>query len=293
MLRNLSSSYDRLGKYQDQLSTGSKINRPSDDPVIAMKGLAYRTNLMEVEQYKRNFSEAYNWAETTDSALDKATLALQRIRELTVKASNDTYEEKQRESMYQEIAQLKDHLIQIANTQFGEKYLFNGTATLDKPVDLNADPKEVSTNDKQVQLELSKGVYIQVNVDPTKIFTYTPANGTNPASGLFGDLEELEKALKDPTTSGEDINKFLEKIDVHLDNVTNARADMGARLNRIELMEDRVLEQEVTANRILSDNEDADIERVITDLTIQESVHRAALSVGARIIQPSLMDFLR
>ncbi|MFP3359319.1 flagellar hook-associated protein FlgL, partial [Planococcus sp. SIMBA_143] len=59
------------------------------------------------------------------------------------------------------------------------------------------------------------------------------------------------------------------------------------------MIDDRLGYQEVIANRILSDNEDADIERVITDLKTQESVHRAALGVGARIIQPTLMDFLR
>ena len=66
MLTNLSSSYDRLGKLQDQMNTQKKITRPSDDPVVAMKGMTYRTNLMEVEQYKRNFNEAYNWVENTD-----------------------------------------------------------------------------------------------------------------------------------------------------------------------------------------------------------------------------------
>ena len=91
-LRNLSESYRKMGKYQDQLATGKKIARPSDDPVVAMKGMTYRTNLMEVEQYKRNFNEAYNWVENTDSALDQATSALHRIRDLTTQASNDTYE---------------------------------------------------------------------------------------------------------------------------------------------------------------------------------------------------------
>ena len=104
----------------------------------------------------------------------------------------------------------------------------------------------------------------------------------------------MEDAL-DPNNSSvkPDIASFLGKLDTHMDNIVNARAELGARQNRIELMEDRIDFQEVTAKRMLSDNEDADIEQVITDLTSQESVHRAALSVGARIIQPSLMDFLR
>ncbi|MGP3608890.1 flagellar hook-associated protein FlgL [Anoxybacteroides rupiense] len=292
MLRNLSASYAQLGKYQDQLATGKKINRPSDDPVVAMKGMAYRTNLTEVQQFKRNFSEAYNWIENSDDALDKATQALQRIRELVVQASNDTYETTQRESIAQEVQQLTDHLVSIANTKVGDKYIFNGTDTLQQPVDLNRTPP-VSTNNSEVKIELSQGIYIPVNVDPTKVFSYDNAATTANGNGLFSDLKFLNNDLNDATKSGADINQYLSYIDKHINNLLSARAELGARMNRVELMEERVDQQEVVANRILSDNEDADIERVITDLKMQETVHRAALGVGSRIIQPTLLDFLR
>ncbi|SFA44389.1 flagellar hook-associated protein 3 FlgL [Parageobacillus thermantarcticus] len=300
MLRNLSASYARLGKYQDQLSTGKKINRPSDDPVVAMKGMMYRTNLTEVEQYKRNFSEAYNWIENSDAALDQATQALHRIRELVVQASNDTYEGSQRAAIAQEIQQLTNHLVSIANTKVGDKYIFNGTDTLQQPVDLNLvnqmppSALPVSSNSNEVKIELSKGIYIPVNVDPTKVFSYDRNFASpQPGNGLFSDLKLLEQALNNPSTSGKDLSQYLSYIDSHINNFLNARAELGARLNRIELMESRIDQQEVIANRMLSDNEDADIERVIMDLKTQESVHRAALGVGARIIQPTLLDFLR
>jgi flagellar hook-associated protein 3 FlgL len=288
MLRNLSQSYSRLGKIQDQLSTGKKITRPSDDPVVAIKGMTYRTNLTEVEQFKRNFSEAHNWIETSDSALDEATQVLHRIRELVVQASNDTYETSQRQHIAKEISELKDHLVSIANTQVAGKYIFNGTNTLNPPVNL-ADPiNKVSTNTQQVKIELLKGIQIPVNVDPTKVFTYS----ATPGDGLFSDLEALENDLQAGKT-GQDLNQYLQYLDKHLSNILSERAELGARNNRIELMEARVNEQEVIAHRILSDNEDADIERVITDLKTLESVHRAALGVGARIIQPTILDFLR
>lgn len=290
MLRNLSASYARLGKYQDQLATGKKINRPSDDPVIAMKGMVYRTNLTEVEQFKRNFSEAYNWIENSDAALDKATQALQRIRELVVQASNDTYEVSQRAAISEEIKQLTEHLASIANTKVGDKYIFNGTDTLKQPVDLSRTPPVVSQNTDEIKIELSKGIYIPVNVNPTKVFNY---DNTAKGNGLFSDLEFLNNDLNDATKSGKDISQYLSYIDQHMNNLLSARAELGARLNRVELMEERVDQQEVIAHRILSDNEDADIERVITDLKTQESVHRAALGVGARIIQSTLLDFLR
>lgn len=287
MLRHISNSYESMAKTQEQLTTGKKISRPSDDPVVAMKGMTYRTNLTEVEQYKRNLSEAYNWMDNSDAALDKATSVMQRIRELTVQASNGTYEESQKGMIGKEIEQLKEHLVSIANTQVAGKYIFNGNDTTNKPVDLNKTPS-VSDNGNAVNLELSQGIEVAVNINPKNVFTHTAGP---PETGLFGDINELKKALE--STSGQDISGFLDKLDSHINNLVAERAELGARYNRVELIDARVSEQEVIANRILSDNEDADIERVITDLKMQESLHRAALGVGSRIMQPTLMDFLR
>lgn len=279
MLRNLSSSYERLSKYQDQISTGKKVNRPSDDPVVVMKGISYRADLSEVQQYKRNFSEAYNWIENSDAALDNAGQALQRIRELVVEASNDTYDASQRQAISAEIKQLRDHLAEVANTKFGDKYLFNGANTTKKPVDLqNGNYPSESQPTEPVEIELSKGIYLPVNVPGEKVF----------GEQLFSDL----KALTDDLDQGKNPASYLDQIDQHIDAINNARADLGARQNRLEMMESRVDNQEVIATKVLSDNEDVDYEKAITDLTTQESVHRAALAVGARVLQPTLMDFL-
>lgn len=279
MLRNLSQSYSRLGKYQDQLATGKKITRPSDDPVVAMKGMDYRTNLTEVEQFKRNLSEVYNWIENSDASMDKATQVLQRLRELTVQASNGTYEEGQRESIAEEVKELREHLANIANTQVAGKYIFNGANTSNAPFD--KDGKRITTIGGDVNIEVSKGIKLAVNINPDEAFP----------EALFTELSDFEKALRDDNQAG--INQYLGQLDTRMDNIVAARAELGARNNRVELIEARIDEQEVIANRILSDNEDADIERVITDLKTQESIHRAALGVGSRIIQPTLMDFLR
>src|SRR5699024_12290521 len=73
MLRNLFASQKQMDKYFTQIYTGKKIQRPSDDPVIAMRGMSYRTELTEIEQYKRNASGIWKWMDNADDALDKAT----------------------------------------------------------------------------------------------------------------------------------------------------------------------------------------------------------------------------
>lgn len=279
----------------DQLTTGKKINRPSDDPVIAMKGMRYRTEVGNVEQFKRNITEMHTWMDTSDDTLDETTQILNRLRDLTVQASNGTYEENQREAMAKEVDQLQQQLVEAANTKVNNKYIFNGThttgvveadGTIKKPVSFDADGNPVvnlDPNDYQaVELEVTSGTKLQANVDPTNVFNQE----------LFDDIKALSDALKSDVPD-EDFDDFIGVVDKHIDNTISERADLGARMNRVELIESRLEGQSISAKDMMSRNEDADIEEVIINLTSQEAIHRAALSAGSRIIQPTLLDFLR
>ena len=279
-LNHIQQGYQNLARIQDQLSTGKKITRASQDPVVAMNGMRYRTQVIEVTQFKRNLNEAYNWIDQADASLTETTNALQRIRELTVQASNGTNNNDQLRIIATEIRQLQEHLASLGNSKVGEKYIFNGTNTTEAPISVN--PLNVSTNTQNVEIELFKGVNIPVNIRPQNVYS----------EDLFTDIEDLINALNNGAESIE-ITAFLTNIDKHIGNVTTEQAELGARMNRMEMMEQRIMQQEVTAKRIMSENEDTDLEEVIINLTTQESVHRAAMAVGARILQPSLLDFLR
>lgn len=281
-LRNLSKSYEKMGTYQDQLATGKKINRPSDDPVVVMKGMHYRMNLTEVEQYRRNISEAYQWMENSEAGIEQGTQVLQRVRELMVQARNGTNSPEDLKAIGAEMKQLKEDLVGSANTQVAGNYIFNGTQTKEAPVTLNADGTVTVNIDKSpFEIEVSKGVQLKANINSDNVFS----------EDLFAVIGSIEKALSSGDASG--LDGLLSDLDGKMDSMSAERAELGASYNRLELIEDRVGKQEIVSTRILSENEDADLEKVIMDLTAQESIHRAALSVGARIIQPTLMDFLR
>lgn len=282
MLRNLTGSYTKLDTYLNQLSTGKKINKPSDDPVIAMKGMNYRSQVIEVKQFKRNTNEVHNWMDSSDAALDKATEALQKMRELAIQASNDTYGDEERENIMEEVGQLKKHLIDIANTNVNDKYIFNGTKTADKPITVENDGSlTIDQSGDPVLIEVSSNTKLQANVEGSEVFN----------EGLFTDIDNFIKTLNNNDQEGIEAN--IETLDENINNVINARADLGARMNRLDLVEDRLSSQEITAKKAMSTNEDIDYEKVITKLIAQESVHRAALSAGSKIIQPTLLDFLR
>lgn len=274
---------------QDQLSTGKKINKPSDNPVTAVRGMFYRSSLNEIEQYKRNLDHGLSWMTATDEALNEVTEVMQRVRELTVQGLNGTNDATSRSAIAEEINQLKNHLGEIANTQFSGKYIFAGTDLKNPPFDADStianSPKEFRNNNQEV-LELEVGVKsnIQINVRGMDIFN------NQDIGGVFTVLSDIVDQFKN---SNENNSDHLNKLDSQMDNILKERSELGARMNRIELAMSRIDGIEVSTTRLLSEEEDVDISQVIVNLKAQENVQRAALSAGARIIQPSLVDFLR
>lgn len=280
MLKNLSNNYGRLSKLQDQISSEKKFSKPSDDPVAAMLGMGYRTDLNQIEQFQSNIGEARNWVESTDDALDSAIQALQKIRELTVEGSNDTLVDSEKKAIAEQINQLKEQIVTLGDSKVGGKYIFNGTKTNESPVG-----SSFADATGEIKIEVFSGIKIQVNTPGQDLFEdYMKSDG---------DIQQLINTLNDPNSSPDTIDSYLGKIDSQLDKFLSAQAKVGAKQNRIDLMEDRLTQQETFSTQILSDNEDLDVEKAIIEFTTQESVYRAALSVGSKIIQPSLLDFLR
>lgn len=292
MLRHLFKSQQEMDKYFTQIYTGKKIRRPSEDPVIAMRGIGYRTELEEVKQYQRNVSNVWSWMDHADDALDKATKVMQRLEYLAIQAKNDTLSQSERHSILEEVKQLEQHLITIANTSVNGRYIFNGTDTNHAPVVYDesegkgiiwepADPNVESGRDKPVIIEVSKGITFEVNIDPDSVFPQE----------LFDVIKDFKDALNgDPL---KDIDDSIGALQEMKQKIIRGRADLGARMNRLELIEDRLSQQGIIAEDIMKKNEGVDFEEAVMNLLAQEAVHRAALASGAKLIQPSLIDFLR
>ncbi|GKV64867.1 MULTISPECIES: flagellar hook-associated protein FlgL [unclassified Sporosarcina] len=284
MLRNLSNSYNNMGKLQEQINTGKRVNRPSDDPVSVMKSLGYGMTVDKVGQYQKNLGEVNNWLDSTDDALDGVGDVLQRAKELATNASNTgSMTKEDRDKIKIELDQMQQQLHDLANTKVGDKYIFSGTNT-DTPLYAEGAYSSASGINSEVNIEVFDGVSLRVN---TK------------ALESFSEIDKIFNDIKKKVDNSEDYDDTVEfgpiisRIEKEFDKVLTNRADVGARSNRAELMKNRLEMQEGAAKKQRSENEDVDYEVAITELITSESIHRAALSVGARIIQPSLVDFLR
>jgi flagellar hook-associated protein 3 FlgL len=283
LLFNLQRTNKTMDQLQEQVSSGRKINKPSDNPVTAVRGMFYRSSLNEIDQYKRNADDGLSWMTTTDEALDEVTSVLQRVRELTLQGSNGTNSETDRNAIAEEISQLKEHLGEISNSQIGGRYIFAGTDVKNPPYDASA-KQFTNANNEKLELVVGQNNTVQINVKGIDIFN-NDGNG-----GIFKVLSDIEADFRSGTPGSTD---HIAQLDSQVDNLLRHRSELGARMNRMELSISRIDGLEVSTTRLLSGEEDVDMAEVITNLKSQENVQRAALSVGARIIQPSLVDFLR
>lgn len=280
-LSNLQTNYNKLDRIQQQLASGKRFSKPSEDPVAAVRSMFYKSTLNEIDQYSKNASDANSWMQSTDESLDQVTQVLQRIRELTVKAGNETNDPASLKAISGEIEQLVGHLGDVANSEQGGRYIFAGTATDSTPCDKTTTPPTMIANNGAINYQIGKGSTVQINVPGDKVF--------NQNGGMF----QLLKNITDDIDAGINAANQLNNIDDQINNVIEIRADVGARMNRMELNSSRLEGLESSTKELMSTTMDVDVAKAYTELSEQHSVYTAALSVGARIIQPTLVDFLR
>ena len=297
MLRNLNSSYGKMSNYQNMLTSGRKFNKPSEDPVAAVVGMGYRVDLGKHEQYQRNLSTANSWLDSTDSAFNEVGSALTRVKELIDQAANDT-NGKERQTINAEMKQIKESLRDVGNTQIAGNYIFSGTH-VDQPLytdKISPQNPAITTlgKEKNIEIDVFDGIRMSVNT---------------PGAELFGELDDFMAhviaTLDDDTKTSDEVSAALglqvtdgggatiPALDSVHEKTLKLQADVGARQNRVELMGNRLKIGEEHATKQMSLNEDTEYPETITNMVTQESIHQAALSVGAKIIQQTLVDFIR
>lgn len=280
-LNSLNTNYKAMNTIQEQLATGKRINRPSDDPVGLISSLRIRTSLTENEKYQGNVEDARSWLDTTDTALGQAGDIMQRARELTIYGANDTLSAAARDALAKEVHQLREQLIQVSNTSHDGRYVFGGYKTTNPPFTVAG----VYTGDNGV-------INYEIGINITM-----PVNTTGDAAFInVQDAFQLLNNVEADITAGNTLsltNVRLSQMDLAMDNIQTLRSDVGAKTNRLDLTKSRLEDANLNLSALLSKNEDINTGEVITQLKMQENTYNTALAAGARIIQPTLTDFLR
>lgn len=295
MTYNLNNTLQRLEKLQFESSKGKKFRVPSDDPIGASKSLKFNTDISKVEQYIRNAKDASSWMKETESALKEINAVLHRANELTVQAANGPNTE-DLDKINDEIKELKGHLIQVANSTYAGRSLFTGFKTDKELLDKDGNYNVNIGLDEVFVYNVGVAETVNVNTLANRVFGSNTADYDSGVSEgteayLIKVFDDLETALGSKNQTG--IQEALGNIKDSMNQVLSVTAEIGAKANRLELTQNKLEDQLISLKDLLSFNEDVSLPEAMMKLAIEENVYRASLGVGSRIIQPSLMDFLR
>ncbi|WP_127549073.1 flagellar hook-associated protein FlgL [Paenibacillus amylolyticus] len=295
LLLNLNRNAQQMNNTQTQMASGMKINKPSDDPVGITYSLRYRAELASNEQYQKNVDSATSWLDFNDTVMDQAGSIVQRLRELTVQASTGTNPQSALDSVKEEVNQLKEQLIDVANSKLNGKYVFNGETYDIKPYQFTKDENgssdttdaaSVLTDTGKINFIVGESVQLPINVTGNEAF-----GNDQEDDNLFVVLNTIIQALSDGDQK--ELSNQLGSIDSRMDKMLAIRSEIGAKTNRIELMMGRLDDLGVNLTDLQAKVEDADYAELIMKSKIQENIYNASLSAGSKIISPSLVDFLR
>lgn len=419
-LRNQNSNLGNMNKWNHDLSTMVNIHRPSDDPIRVARTLRLESDINLNKQYSSNMNTAKSWLEKTEGSLQEINSVLQKMRELAVAGANGVLQTEDKQKIETEIAQMKEHLIQVGNDTYMGRHIFSGHQSdkaflnkdgsynenlgllgleyqyMDYKVGVSQDMTVNVTGDRvfgqsfksamiegtpvgfvpnptgQTGFNISMDISIEdpetsaitiiptivindeydngdlvsivrdlnsqipdankgqvafaVDKDRIKIVTRdvnlridnfteavdltaeppistlgfetigpTPASGFEEAEQKLRPMIEVITDLQNKLFSGdgEGVSAILADIDDHITNILQIRGEVGSKVNTIDIMNARMDDTTLNLKDLLSKTRDTDVAETLMHLTSSEAVYRASLAVSARIIQPTLIDFLR
>ena len=285
VLSDIQNVAEKLSKTQQKIASGKELTAPSDDPYRASRSLQLRSELAGHQQYSRNVTEARSWQNVTDTALGAINNFVLRARDLVVRAASDTLGQADRAAIAKEIDQLAAAVKAEGNAQYAGRYVFAGTRTDTAPYVDADDAFHGTPSPSEIRREIGPGVQVAVNVVGSDVIG-------DATSGILGALRGIAASLAADDTAALQTTD-LQALDAAHTALVDQRAVVGAMSNRLEAAQGRLAELEEATTKLLSETEDADMAKTLVDFSMQQSVYQAALQSGARLIQPSLLDFLQ
>lgn len=309
-LGDMNRNLNQMQTIQKQLTSGKEFSRPSDNPFKVARSMQMYSEIYANKQYNSNIKDTINWMDTTDSALNQATNTLQRVRELMVSAGNAAYGSGELNAIKDEINEKVAEFGQILNTSFDGKYIFGGTDGTTKPITVTPDPVTgINTLDftnatvpntpptnvnQKLSVEISSGVTVEYNTNAVEILNY---DNENKDADKENNLGVLFNTIVKNLIPGGDKSKVpgdnLKEMDKAIDNLLKFSSKVGTIQNRMESSKSLNEEQNFNMTEILSANEDIDLVEKTMEYATMQTIYMASLQTSAKVLQPSLIDYLR
>jgi flagellar hook-associated protein 3 FlgL len=271
---------------QQQLSSGKRINLPSDDPTGTAQAFSLHNHLASLDQNQKIIQQAQGYLNATDSAMGGVTNLLRQARTIAVQASSDTITDESKQALAKQVQSIIQSLGTIGNSTYGSRYLFAGQRNDAPPYVANGENftyqgGSAKTQDGDIRLDIGVGESVRINASGDEAIT--------PAINALANLRDRIRGGK----SAEISTLSLKEMDDAIQQNLSVRSDVGTRSQHLQQILQRNDAAKVNFSRILSDIEDTDIPKAVVELQSAQTAYQAALQSTARIGQISLLDFLR
>jgi flagellar hook-associated protein 3 FlgL len=287
-LQGLNKNLAAVSKLQNQLTSHKTISTPSDDPTGTNTSMITRQDIEGNTQQARNISDATTFLNATDSALQNMLDQVRKVRDLAVQALNTgAASAASNQAIATEVNGVRASLLGQANQVVQGRPIFGGVTSGNIAYDPNGNYVGVgdATTGQATWVKRRVSDVESIRVD----ITGSEAFGSVPGKDLFSVVANVANHVGDVTALTTD----LADLDKVIDGMTTAAADIGTRAARMDNAASVNSSQALTLQAKLSATEDIDLPKTIMELQMQQTGYEAALSVTAKSLQQTLLDFLR
>lgn len=313
-LKDLQSNLQNMNKLNTQINTSQNINTISDDPFKTIKLLNLKNEIKDVEKYNSNADEVMGWIDVTDEALDRVGSLTTDIKTLLTSIQG-TFGPDEIKAVQTEINEKMKQIGEAMNSTYAGEYVFGGSATDEAPIKMETDPNtglvkltirqienpaSTSDDDKYMDdpklneslvVEISDGISLNHNLTINQI-TKTAGDKTGSKTGLEL-LNTITDALGKDQIDMDTIGNIKLDLDSYMSDIMNNRALIGGKSNTVSAIKDSNDENILEMKGTYSLMQDVDIAEKFIELKSAEMMYTASLQVGAKLIQPTLLDYLR
>jgi len=282
-LKNLHSAQNRLFERNQEVSSGKKLNRPSDAPSDSSRLVRLRDDVSRINQYYRNINHADLILGTTEDALNSLSNLVIKVQERAGYGVNGTMTQEDRNGIAAELRSIQEEMVRITSTKVSGKYLFSGSAVTTEPLAYVGDSYAYQGDDRALMIEISQGEKIQVNVTGDESFA-------EPGTHLINTLSDLIQQLESGDVDA--ARQSMDEIQTATEIISKARVRLGTGRQRLDDAKSRLDREFLQLTSAVSEIEDADMAEAISGLMQAETGLRATLAVGSRINQLNLFDIL-
>ncbi|MGB8011394.1 MAG: flagellar hook-associated protein FlgL [Terriglobales bacterium] len=273
--------------YIEQLSTGKRVNQPSDDPEAAAANVQNQAAQSQTDQYLQNTDSLDAMFQTADSALSQTVTLLNQAVSLGTEGANGTESTADQQSIAEQIQAIQTQIVQLANTSYQGTYIFGGTETQTPPFALDSSqPTGVSYsgNTDVNTVEISPGTSIQTNLPGSQIFQGAAGN-------IMGSLQQLVTALQSGSSTA--IGTATTGVGTALNYLSQQRVFYGSALNQLTNNQTSLQDEQVNLKTQETNLIGADMATAATDLSQAQTDQSATLAALAQIIPQSLLNYLK